>query len=64
MTREIERLEDQLRRSFTGGGATCRRRHPPYTAYSQFIGITQHDLYHAGQIAMLKRALGPRTQNE
>jgi uncharacterized damage-inducible protein DinB len=37
---------------------------PPYTAYTQFIGITQHDLYHAGQIAMLKRALDPRTQNE
>ena len=37
---------------------------PPYTAYTQFIGTTQHDLYHAGQIAMLKRALGPRTQNE
>ena len=37
---------------------------PPYTAYTQFIGITQHDLYHAGQIAMLKRALGPWTQNE
>jgi hypothetical protein len=36
---------------------------PPYSAYTQFIGITQHDLYHAGQIAMLKRALGP-TQNE
>jgi uncharacterized damage-inducible protein DinB len=30
---------------------------PPYTAYTQFIGITQHDLYHAGQIALLKRAL-------
>ena len=30
---------------------------PPYTAYTQFIGITQHDLYHAGQIAVLKRAL-------
>ena len=29
----------------------------PYTAYTQFIGITQHDLYHAGQIAVLKRAL-------
>jgi hypothetical protein len=23
----------------------------------QFIGLTQHDLYHAGQIALLKRAL-------
>jgi hypothetical protein len=33
---------------------------PPYTAYEQFIGSTQHDLYHAGQIALLKRAIrGP-----
>jgi uncharacterized damage-inducible protein DinB len=31
---------------------------PPYTAYTQFIGLTQHDLYHAGQIAILKKALG------
>lgn len=30
---------------------------PPYTAYTQFIGITQHDLYHAGQIALLKKSL-------
>jgi uncharacterized damage-inducible protein DinB len=30
---------------------------PPYTAFTQFIGITQHGLYHAGQIAILKRAL-------
>ena len=29
---------------------------PPYTAYTQFIGTTQHDLYHAGQIVLLKRA--------
>jgi uncharacterized damage-inducible protein DinB len=34
---------------------------PPYTAYTQFIGVTQHDLYHAGQIALLKRALGTLT---
>jgi hypothetical protein len=31
-------------------------REPPYSPYTQFIGITQHDLYHAGQIAVLKRA--------
>ena len=31
---------------------------PPYTAWVQFIGLTQHDLYHAGQIVLLKRALG------
>jgi uncharacterized damage-inducible protein DinB len=29
----------------------------PYTAYAQFIGVTQHHSYHAGQIALLKRAL-------
>jgi Glyoxalase/Bleomycin resistance protein/Dioxygenase superfamily len=29
----------------------------PCTAYTQRIGITQQDLYHAGQIALLKRAL-------
>ena len=28
---------------------------PPYTAYAQLIGLTQHDLYHAGQIALLKK---------
>jgi uncharacterized damage-inducible protein DinB len=32
---------------------------PTYTAYTQFIGVTQHNLYHAGQIALLKKALGP-----
>jgi uncharacterized damage-inducible protein DinB len=30
---------------------------PPHTAHTQFIGVTQHDLYHAGQVAILKRAL-------
>jgi uncharacterized damage-inducible protein DinB len=29
---------------------------PPYSAYVQFVGVTQHDLYHAGQMALLKRA--------
>jgi len=29
----------------------------PYPAYTQFIGVTQHDLYHAGQIALLKKAV-------
>ncbi len=29
----------------------------PDTAYTQFIGVTQHNLYHAGQISLLKRAL-------
>lgn len=29
----------------------------PYTAYTQFIGVTQHNAYHAGQIMLLKRVL-------
>jgi len=29
----------------------------PYTAYTQFIGVTQHNLYHAGQITLLKKLL-------
>src|SRR5262245_20218730 len=33
---------------------------PPYSAYTQFVGLTQHDLYQAGQIALLKRALAGR----
>lgn len=28
-----------------------------YSAYTQFAGTPQHDLYHAGQIVMLKKAL-------
>jgi len=39
---------DQLDQPLPAGSA--------YTAYTQFIGITQHDLYHAGQIAILNRA--------
>jgi len=27
-----------------------------FSAYTQFIGAPQHDLYHAGQIAILKKA--------
>ena len=33
----------------------------PYSAYTNFIGVTQHNLYHAGQIALLKRALAATT---
>lgn len=33
----------------------------PYTAYVQFIGVTQHQSYHAGQIALLKRAMAAST---
>src|SRR5262245_36899009 len=33
---------------------------PPYAAHAHCVGLTQHDLYHAGQIALLKRALAGR----
>jgi len=29
----------------------------PYIAYTQFVGVTQHGLYTAGQMTMLKRAI-------
>ena len=35
-----------------------------YTAYTQFIGITQHDLYHAGQIAILRKAMAEGQDDE
>ena len=41
-------------------GAGCARAPMGHTCSAtdkQFIGITQHDLYHAGQIAILKKAL-------
>jgi hypothetical protein len=31
----------------------------PYHAYFQLHGLVQHNLYHAGQIALLKKALRP-----
>jgi hypothetical protein len=36
----------------------------PYTAYTQFIGVTQHSAYHAGQIALLKKALASDDSSE
>lgn len=32
-----------------------------YSAHVQFIGLTQHDAYHAGQIILLRRALPRRS---
>lgn len=60
--RELTRLDQELREAVLA----FPKEHldeplvpePPYTAYTQLIGITQHNLYHAGQIALLKRALG------
>ena len=59
---ELTRLDHELRQA-VGSFPEERLDQPlvpesPYTAYTQFIGVTQHNLYHAGQIALLKRALG------
>lgn len=61
---ELRALNDRVRRRVAGFDPARLDRplvaDPPYPAYTQFVGLTQHDLYHAGQIAVLKRALaGP-----
>jgi uncharacterized damage-inducible protein DinB len=59
--RALRELNGQLRRVVLGFDADRLDEplvpEPPYTAYTQFIGMTQHDLYHAGQIVLLKRAM-------
>ena len=59
--RELEGMNAKLRRAVRG---FPKERlddllvpESPYTAYTQFSGVIQHNLYHAGQIALLKRAL-------
>jgi uncharacterized damage-inducible protein DinB len=61
--RALKGVNDELRRAVKSFPA--ERLDEPlvpevsYTAYTQFIGLTQHDLYHAGQMAILKKALAP-----
>jgi uncharacterized damage-inducible protein DinB len=40
------------------GGAQVDAAGQPVTFYSTAVGLLQHDAYHAGQIALLKKALG------
>ena len=58
---ELRALNEQIRRAVAGFDPGRLEEplvpDPPYSAFTQFIGLTQHDLYHAGQIALLKRAL-------
>jgi len=65
--RALERMNEDLRRAMTGfpAGRLDQPLVPgsPHTAYTQFIGVTQHNLYHAGQIALLKRALADAGQH-
>ena len=58
--RALRELNQQLRREVAAFDP-ARLDKPlvtqsPYPAYVQIIGVTQHDLYHAGQIVLLKRA--------
>ena len=59
--RSLQQLNEQLRSAILAFNAHELDQplvaQPPYPAYTQFIGITQHDLYHAGQVAILKKAL-------
>ncbi len=57
---DLQELNAKLRQvvsSFDASRLDTPLATEPYSAYTQFIGITQHDLYHAGQIVLLKRAL-------
>jgi uncharacterized damage-inducible protein DinB len=60
--RALRQLNDDLRREIRSFPEERLDQplvpEPPYTAYTQFIGVTQHNLYHAGQMALLKKALG------
>ena len=68
---EVESLFE-LNRRVRGAVATFPATHlddplvpdPPYSAFTQFIGLTQHDLYHAGQIMLLRRARGNRADSD
>src|SRR6266853_4083198 len=56
----LRSLNQQLRaavRSFNRDALDQMMGNNKYSAYTQFIGVTQHDLYHAGQIVLLRRAL-------
>jgi len=56
----LQQLNRRLRSSVLGFSAESLDQplaSEPYTAYTQFIGVTQHDLYHGGQIALLRKGL-------
>jgi len=53
------RLRDAVKR-FTGAQLEEKAAGPDYTRYVVLHGVIQHDLYHAGQIVMLKKSLASR----
>ena len=57
--RSLEELNQQLQRAVRAFPVErlLQQLGSEYSAYTQFAGAPQHDLYHAGQIVMLKKAL-------
>jgi hypothetical protein len=57
----LKQLNDDLRRAVRNFSESRLDQtlvaEAPYSAYTQFIGVTQHNLYHAGQIALLRKSL-------
>jgi uncharacterized damage-inducible protein DinB len=51
-------LRDAIARFDDGWLDTVPPARQPVTAYMLMHGVIQHDLYHAGQIALLKKAAG------
>ena len=57
--RTLEQLNQQLQSAVRAFPAErlSQELGSEYSAYTQFSGTPQHDLYHAGQIVILKKAL-------
>ena len=57
--RTLEELNQQLQRAVLAFPAERlpEQLGSEYSAYMQFAGTPQHDLYHAGQVVLLKKAL-------
>ena len=55
----LEELNQQLQRAVRAFPVErlLQQLGSEYSAYTQFAGAPQHDLYHAGQIVVLKKAL-------
>jgi len=54
-----KRLRESIKH-FTNAHLEEKAAGPDYTRYMVLHGVIQHDLYHAGQIVMLKKALASK----
>ena len=58
---QLKRIHDELIKTVTGFSDSRLKEQVPgksgshYNFYYMFSGVTQHELYHAGQIALLKK---------